>query len=802
MPRRLPTKILAATLALVACLVAGLVYRARGSKPRLPAQPATALPGGVKTPEYGPVKGPRFANANVIVITIDTLRRDHLAPYGAPFETVAASRLAREGVLFEHAVSQVPLTLPSHASLFTGLYPPHHGVRDNGSFVVSPGLMTLAERFHERGYRTAAFVSSYIVHSRWGLAQGHETYDDSFDYSGLESRNLADLERPAGEVVDDTLAWLREPRRGDRPFYLWVHLYDPHEPYAPPDEYRRRAPTAYAGEVMYADSQVERLLESLDALGLRRNTLIAYLADHGESLGDHGESTHGIFLYGATLDVPLILALPPGAEGGSPALSLAGRRVRGLARLVDVTPTLLDLVGLPVPAGLDGTSLLPMVAHEGALAAAPTTIGSPVEPRDTVDVSSEALAGPVSYAETYYPRFHYSWSELFAVETGRWKYVRAPRPELYDLQADPKEQRDVSQQYPRIAATLSAHLEAMNLLKGDEPKPGKIDPETLERLQALGYVGGNDSTGQSAPRRKGPRPDPKDQLPLLQELVRAQALRDAGRLDDAARRLEALVRKDPDNPAVHLALSSVYFRLKDAPAAILAGRRAVELNPESAIAVLDLAFAYQAAGRVDEAAPGFERVLELDPENIKALVNLGEIHYARGEREKALGLYQRAAAVAPRLAVVQVNRGSIALELNRLDVAEEALTKAAALGGSPPPSLHFNLGVIAEQRGRPAFAVREYRAEVAAHPDAFKAWVNLGLLERQSGRTDAAVAAFERAAGAKADEMAGPYLLAETLANLGHRTEALRWAEEALRRSPNEPRARELMQRLRRPPAR
>jgi tetratricopeptide (TPR) repeat protein len=412
---------------------------------------------------------------------------------------------------------------------------------------------------------------------------------------------------------------------------------------------------------------------------------------------------------------------------------------------------------------------------------------------------TEVLEGPVSYAETYYPRFHYSWSELFAVETERWKFVRAPRPELYDLRADPREQKDVSRQYPRVAATLSAHLEAMNLLKaGAEPTPGKIDPEALERLQALGYVGGADS---AALGRKGPLPDPKDKLPLLRELLEAQALRDAGRLDDAARRLEALVRKDPDNPAVHLALSTVYFRRRDAPAAIAAGRRAVELNPESAVAVLDLAFAYQAAGRADEAASGFERVLELDPENLKGLVNLGEIHYARGEREKALDFYQRAAAVAPRLALVQVNRGGIALELGQLDVAEEALQKALALGGNPP-RLHFNLGVIAEQRGRPAAAVREYRAEVGAHPESFKAWVNLGLLERQAGRVEAALAAFERAAGAKADEMAGPYLLAETLATRGRLKEAERWAEEALRRRPSEPRVLRLLQRLRAAPRR
>ena len=359
----------------------------------------------------------------MVVISIDTLRRDHLAPYGAPFETVAASRLAGEGVVFEHAVSQVPLTLPSHASLFTGLYPPHTAVRDNGGFVLEQDATTLAERFLASGYRTAGFVSSYVLHSRWGIGQGHETYDDSFDYAGLESRALTDVERPARPVVDAALSWLRQPRRGERPFYLWVHLYDPHDPYVPAEPFRRGAPTAYAGEVMYADSQVARLLAALDTLGLRRNTVVVYLSDHGESLGEHGEPTHGVFLYGATLDVPLIIAPPPGAALGSPALALAGRRVGGLARLVDVTPTVLDLVGLPVPSGLDGVSLLPLVAHEGASAAG-------AAPTDT----SDALAGPVSYAETYYPRFRYNWSELVALETERWKFVRAPRPELYDLQ--------------------------------------------------------------------------------------------------------------------------------------------------------------------------------------------------------------------------------------------------------------------------------------------------------------------------------------------------------------------------------
>jgi len=788
-PRWLSTRLLAPTLVLVAALVAAVLWRSRASKPAPhPAAPATemakALPGGVRMPEYAPVTAPRFAGANVVLISVDTERRDHLAPYGAKLETAAASRLAREGVLFERAVAHIPLTLPSHSSIFTGLYPPHHGVRDNAGFVLGKDVTTLAERLLEHGYQTAAVVGSYVVAARFGLAQGHETYDDSFDYSEIERRSLTEVERPAGQVVDRALDWLRRERRGDRPFYLWVHLYDPHDPYEPPEEYRRRAPAAYAGEVLYADSQLVRLLDALDALGLRQRTLVFYVSDHGEALGDHGETTHGIFLYGATVDVPMMIAPPSGASQGSAGLLPAGLRVRGLARLVDVTPTVLDLVGLPVPAGLDGASLLPLVAHEAATPPGPT------------DAAPDALAGPVSYAESYFPRLHHGWSELVLTETERWRSIRAPRPELYDRRADPKELDNVYDRHRGIAATLTAQLEAMNLLKaGDEPTPAKIDPEALERLQALGYVG----AGSGAPASKGPLPDPKDKVPLLQELQRAQGMRDAGRLEEAARLLEELARKDPGSPEVPFNLASVYFRLKNYEAAIAADRRVLELNPNYAIAALDLALAYQAAGRTDEAIANFERTLQLLPENVKALLNLAEIHYTRGERQKAFDYYQRAAKVVPRLALVQVNLGTLAMEMNRLDTAEAALREALALG-EKRPTLHFNLGVIAEQRGQRAEAAREYRAEVSLHPQAYKAWVNLGLLERQAGRASAALEAFERAAGAKPDEVAGPYLLAETLAGLGRRQEAQRWAEEALRRSPNEPRVKQQLERIRQAP--
>ncbi|HVQ29271.1 MAG TPA: sulfatase-like hydrolase/transferase, partial [Vicinamibacteria bacterium] len=541
----------------------------------------------MRSPSFEPVPGGRFPRANVVVISIDTLRRDHLAPYGAALETAAASRLAREGVVFERAVSHVPLTLPSHSSIFTGLYPPHHGVRDNGGFVLPPGTATLAKRLHDQGYETGGFVGSYVLAKRWGIDQGHETYDDSFDYTGLESRSLTEVERSGERVMDRALAWLEKKARGSRPFYLWVHLYDPHEPYAPPEAYRRRAPTAYAGEVLYADAQVERLLAALDAKGLRKRTAVVYLADHGEALGDHGEKTHSVFVYGATLDVPLIVAPPLGARLGESALDLAGRRVRGLARLVDVTPTVLDLVGLPVPTDLDGASLLPLVAHEAAAPAhgAGSPAASPAGGAEAPGTAAESLDGPASYAESYYPLFHHGWSELVVVETQRWRFIRAPRPELYDRVADPQERENVYEGNPRVAATLAAQLEAMGLQKeGHEPKPGDIDPEALERLRALGYVGGSGASSSPAAKDPGPRPDPKDRLPLLQELQKAQGLRDEGRLEESARLLEELARKDPQNPEVPFTLASVHFRRNDFAASIAGLRRALELNPRYAVA--------------------------------------------------------------------------------------------------------------------------------------------------------------------------------------------------------------------------
>ena len=598
-------------------------------------------------------------------------------------------------------------------------------------------------------------MSSYVLHSSWGIGQGHETYDDFFDYAGLESRALTDVERPAGPVVDAALAWLRQPRRDKRPFYLWVHLYDPHRPYEPPDGLPRKAPTPYAGEVMYADAQVSRLLDALDTLGVRGNTLVVYLSDHGESLGDHGEPTHGIFLYGATLDVPLIIAPPSSGRA-----RLAGRRPRRPARRAAWRASSTSRRQCSTSPGClchpvsTASSLLPMVAHEAASA----NSSPAADPAD-------ALAGPVSYAETYYPRFHYNWSELIAVETARWKYVRAPRPELYDLRKDPEgaSRRDGRAPGGRGHARQAARLDEPRGKASSEPTPAKIDPEALARLRALGYVGGDDVPRGARGRGRGPIR--KTDCRCSRNCCRHRPTVMRAGCDEAAQTPRGADREGSTEPGrLHHAVVGVrppqgHRREPSGPP-----NAPFALDPQSAVAVIDLAFAFQSAGRRDEAAAGFERVLSLDPENLKALLNLGEIHHARGDREKAFEFYQRAVAAAPRLARARIGLGSVALELKRLAVAEEALKQAVALGGNQP-DLHFNLGVMAEERGQRAVAVREYRAEVAAFPDSLGAWVNLGLLERQAGRVDAALAAFEGAARAKADAFEGPYLLAETLAS-------------------------------------
>ena len=354
------------------------------------------LPGGVSP-----------SDLNLVVITLDTTRADHLGAYGSKdVKTPVLDRLAREGVIFDQAMATAPLTLPAHASIFTAKFPPEHGVRDNGGFFVSPDQLTMAEVLVQKGFRTGGFVAAYVLDAKWGIDQGFQTYFDDFDLARGRNRSLGDIQRPANEVVDQALPWI-DGVKGQR-FFAWLHFYDPHTPYAPPEPFRSRYQGhPYRGEVAFADSQVGRVIQFLESKALMEKTVIAVMGDHGESLGEHGEDAHGFFIYEVATRVPFIVR--------APFDTMRGRRVLDPVRAVDLMPTVLDLLGVATPAGLSGKTLVPLLT--GA----------------TQELGLEG------YAEAMYPLHHYGWSDLRALRAGRFKLIDAPRPELYDLERDPRE---------------------------------------------------------------------------------------------------------------------------------------------------------------------------------------------------------------------------------------------------------------------------------------------------------------------------------------------------------------------------
>jgi choline-sulfatase len=417
---------------------------------------------------------------NVLIITLDTTRADALPAYGGTnLETPALDRLAREGVVFEQATSSVPLTLPAHCSLFTGLLPTHHAVRDNADPALSDAQTTLSEILRGGGFDTAAFVGSAVVGNERGLRQGFDMYSDPH-----APDSSARARRPANVVVDQAIEWIAHR---DSRFFAWIHLYDAHAPYAPPEPYRTMyEDVPYLGAIAFVDAQIARVLTALDWRALLDRTLIVVVGDHGESLGDHGEDAHGIFLYQSTVRVPLVVRLP----GFSP------RRVEDVTRLIDVMPTVLDALGLPSPS-MDGVSLLPLMRNEAS------------------HLDLEA------YSESLYPG-RFGWSALRSLRAGRFKFVSAPRPELYDLQVDPRELHNVYDDRRELAALMSARLDDL----ASESPPRESDPlRTLsasarERLMALGYIASVPVLPAAAPPQS--LADPKDRIALYNAMVQAR----------------------------------------------------------------------------------------------------------------------------------------------------------------------------------------------------------------------------------------------------------------------------------------
>ena len=666
------------------------------------------VPGACRAKETASAKRPSVPPPNVLLVTIDTLRPDALGWVSGKNATPEIDRLAGEGFAFPAAVASVPLTLPSHASLLTGLFPRRLGIRDNGQLFSAPAA-TLAERLKARGYRTAAFVSGYPVASAFGLDRGFDLYDDRLTRgAGME------LERPAGETTAAALEWLRGAAP---PWFAWVHYYDPHYPYEPPPELRRAGwRGTYDGEVAYVDAQLRKLRAGLPPPGPTGTSpaLTVLAADHGESLGEHGEGTHGFFVYESTVRVPLIVHFPGRVR---PGRSLAP------ARLVDVAPTILELVEAPPASGADGVSLVPTL-------------------------QGRVQEIPFAYIETYQPWTSYGWSPLKAVRHGNWKLIVAPRPELYDLDADPAEERNLEAS-ERDRARRLAELRRQAEAAAPPPPPaaaGTADPEAAARLRALGYLGAG--AAASEPPSHGLR-DPKDGNELRNLLTDAdQALRrgdyrravagfdsvlardpenrfallrsgsallQRGDPPGAAARLERAVRLDPSNPEAQAALSEALVRSHRYAEAAEHGREAVRLQPRRAEAWANLGTALGLSGKAPEAAGALARAVELEPRNAGLRARLAFAEHGAGRVDSAArNLLQLAGATGERFEY-SAALGLMLLSLGRKDEARAWLARSRPAEGDFADA-RLELALLQIDGGDRAAAGQSLRQALAAAP--------------------------------------------------------------------------------------
>jgi arylsulfatase A-like enzyme/Flp pilus assembly protein TadD len=699
-------------------------------------------------------ESPPSPRPNVLLVTIDTLRADRLGCYGAAnAATSTLDGLAARGIRFQTAIAHTPLTAPSHASILSGRTPPRHGVRDNGGFALPEDIPTLAESFLRAGYRTAGFVSGFPLDRRFGFARGFELYDDRLPH-GDDPRRAAYVERIADGTTAAALRWLDGLRASD-PWFLWVHYFDPHAPYEPPKEMAERVPgRPYDGEVAFVDAQLGALLRRVEHSGGAAGTIVLVTADHGESLGEHGEETHGVFVYDATLRVPFILAGP----------ALAGGRVAAtVARGIDVAPTLLDLAGLPTPDGVEGRSLRP--AAEG-----------------------REMADEPAYAESLFAALHLGWAPLHAWRTERWKLVEAPRPELYDLEADSGESKDLAATRPEVVESLRRPLQTALAAARPMARPA-VDPESAEKLRSLGYLGGG-GAARPAPLQR----DPKDGIALINRLEHAiaDARTEPAR---AARELQAVLSEDPRLGLARRYRAIALAGLGDHSGAIAELRALEKDGPLSAQDLVLRGECLRLAGRASEALLTLERAERRDPGSPDAPLTRARTLIALGRREEARAAFDRALSLSPGHAAALQGLGDLALEEGDLRRAESYYDLAR--GADPEdPKVLLKLGVVHVRAGRTDEALRLFRAAVERSPTDAEMLLALAGALAKKGRPGEAVPYLERAVEAGARSPMALNALGFARLESGDEEGALASLRASLVLDPRQPQVAEAVSRL------
>jgi arylsulfatase A-like enzyme/Tfp pilus assembly protein PilF len=619
-------------------------------------------------------------------------------------ETPRIDRLAAEGARFDRAASAVAITLPSHTSMMTAEFPYRHRVRNNGTYRLGEERTTLAEAMRAEGYATGAFIGSFTMDGRFGLAQGFDVYDDALPVE-RSTTSLHMPERRADAVVNGAIRWLEEKKR--KPFFLFVHLFDVHQPYNPPEPFATRyASSLYDGEVAYVDQELGRLFDALDRLGLSDETLIVLIGDHGQGLGEHGEVTHAMFTYEATIRIPLLIRWPDRS-----AFERAGFRrgsvVKSLVREVDVAPTILDLAGLPPLPDVEGKSLVPLLRD-------PST-----------------SLGLVNYAESFSTREDFGWSEVRSVATDSWKYVLVPREELYDLAADPGELENLAAAKPEVVRELRALLEER--IRQDEARKGEaarldVDEETRAKLEALGYLTGEGVAEEDVSYLD--LPDPKDRIGLLAEYFAALGKLEKGDLVGGLDDLLRLEKSDPGASRVAASIGDAYLVMGDAVAAESVYAKAIAAGARNIPTRGNHGYSLFLVGKTDEAIEVLRSVIAADPKAARTHARLGDIYLSLGRFAEAADEYRAEMANYPEMAVAHVGLGKAAKEEGRVPDAFEHFKKAAACPDEPGQG-YYALGSLSELTGDTARAIGYYKKAIQLDPTIVEAHYNLAILAKK-----------------------------------------------------------------------
>ncbi|MEW5802528.1 MAG: tetratricopeptide repeat protein [bacterium] len=729
-------------------------------------------------------KAPEF---NIVLISIDTLRADHLGCYGySGTKTPTIDQLAREGATFTQCYTPVPVTLPSHISMMTGLYPLSHGVRNNGTFVAGPELLTMAEVLKGRGYQTAAFVGSFVLDRRFGLDQGFDVFDDYMSKDQSQPLLLYN-ERKAEDVVTEADKWLKA-HGSSKPFFLWMHCFDPHAPYEPPEPFLTAyKDNLYDGEISYTDQMLSKFINTLKEMNLWDRTMIILTADHGEGLGDHGEKTHAIFIYDSTLHVPLIFRYPK--------LLPQGVEIPTEVSTIDIFPTVLDLVSAKQEKNCQGKSLMGLFQ------------GKDEPPRSEF------------FCETYYPLYNHGWSPLEGLRTKEWVYIQAPKSELYDMVEDRKQLKNLYSSRREVAEKLDQQLEALKkriALGQTQSKKVTMDQETTKRLRSLGYV----ATVHEAPEKKtiALYPDPKDMINTLDYLnmgtyyfgqgntekaveqfqavlkvnpndvfthfVLGYIYDQTGKTDQAIREFEETLRLDPRYVSAYNDLGTVYNRLGQYDKALEQFRKALELNPDYEESVENMGVVYFSMKDYDQAMKYFEQSRQMNLKNHKAYNNIGSVYLVRGDYQKAKEYIEKSHQLDPTYIDAYNNLGSVLISLGDFDRAIEEFQGLLKLD---PKHVEGRVNLASAYIGKEmydhAFAELEKARQI--NPNMPKIYNCLGTMYVRNGKFTEAVPQFEKAISLDPHSVEAHYNLGIAYYRLGQLDSAIKEYQEALQINPD-----------------